>query len=115
MIAHRGRHPAPPAHAFESSRAHQPRHPFAPDAQALLPEFDMDARRTVGRSRAAMNRSDSCAQFRIRLRPCRGRPFLPRVVTAGRDAQHAAHGGDSVHGLVSPYACERRDGVAPVS
>jgi hypothetical protein len=42
-------------------------------------------------------------------------PFLPRVVTAGGDAQHAAHGDNSVHGLVSPYECERRDGVAPVS
>jgi hypothetical protein len=93
----------------------RPCHSLAPDPQALRLELGVDPWHAVGRVRAAMNRGDSHAQFTIRLSPRRGRPFLPRVVTAGGDAQHAIHGGNSVHGLVSPYECERRDGVAPVS
>jgi hypothetical protein len=42
-------------------------------------------------------------------------PLQPRVVAAGGDAQHAAHGYNGVHGLVGPYELQRRDGVAPVS
>jgi hypothetical protein len=114
-IAHGGDNPPAPADAVKPRRVHQPCHPLAPDPQALRLELGVNPRHAIGLARAAMNRGDSCAQFQIRLRPCRGRPLLPRVVTAGGDAQHAAHGGNSVHGLVSPYECERRDGVAPVS
>ena len=45
----------------------------------------------------------------------RRRPLLPRVITTGGDAQYAAHRGRVMHGLVSPYELERRDGVEPVS
>src|ERR1700693_3270050 len=103
MIAHRGRHPATPTHALESGRTPQPRHSFAPNAQALLPEFDLDARRTVGGARALMNLCDPRAEFGICPDARRGRPPEPRVIAAGGDTQYAAHCNNRVHGLVGPY------------
>ena len=47
--------------------------------------------------------------------PVGRRALAPRIVAAGGDAQYAAHGNNGVHGLVSPYEPERRDGVEPVS
>ena len=62
-----------------------------------------------------MNRRDPRAEFGIRPGTRRRRPRQPRVITAGGDAQYAAHRGNRMHGLVSPYEPERRDGVEPVS
>jgi hypothetical protein len=62
-----------------------------------------------------MNLCDSLAQRGICASACRGRALEPRVITAGGDTEHAADGGDPMHGLVSPYEFERRDGVVPVS
>jgi len=62
-----------------------------------------------------MNRRDLRAKFAIRPGSRRRRPLLPRVITAGGDPQYAAHRGSMMHGLVSPYELERRDGVEPVS
>src|SRR5271155_1295660 len=113
-IAHRGYDPVAPAHAGQPSCAHQSRHAFDPHPNALLCKLDMNARRAVGGTRATMDLGDLRAQLGVRASACRGRAFQPRIVTAGGDAQHAARGGYRIHGLVSPYECERRDGVAPV-
>ena len=114
-IAHRGNDPVAPAHAAQPDRAHQPCNALDAHANALLCKLDLNARRAVGGARATMDLDDPRAQFGVRTSPCRGRAPAPRVIATGGDAQHAAHRGNPVHGLVSPYECERRDGVAPVS
>ena len=62
-----------------------------------------------------MDLRDPRAQLAIRPGPRRGRAPKPRIKPTGGDAQRAAHGCNPMHGLVSPYEFERRDGVAPVS
>ena len=62
-----------------------------------------------------MDLGDLGAQPGIRAGAGRGWAFKPRVVAAGGDAQHAAHGSYLMHGLVGSYELERRDGVGAVS
>ena len=93
---------------------HQPRYPLAPDVNPLGGQFRMNPRSSIGGARALMNGRDLRAEFGIRSGACRRRPRESGVVAAGEDAQYAAHCGDRVHGLVSPYEPERRDGVEPV-
>ena len=75
----------------------------------------MDAWRAVGGARVVMNLCDPRTQFGIGARLCARRSLEPRIIAAGGDGQRAAHRGNRMNGLVSPYECERRDGVAPVS
>src|SRR5208282_5450981 len=45
----------------------------------------------------------------------RGRTLLPRIVPAGGDAQHTAHGGDRINGPVCAHESVPLDGTAFVS
>src|SRR5271169_6298026 len=62
-----------------------------------------------------MNRANARGECRIRPGSCGRRPLEPRIVAAGGDSQHPAHGGNPVHGLIRAHELERRDGTEPVS
>src|SRR3970040_2100073 len=54
------------------------------------------ARPTVRAVGLLVDLVDSLLQLRVSLGPCRGRALAPRIVAAGGDLQHAAHGGNRV-------------------
>jgi hypothetical protein len=62
-----------------------------------------------------MDLRDQCAQLASAAPPRRERTRASRIIAAGGDSQHAAHGGNLMQGLVGSYECERRPGVALVS
>src|SRR5215469_520727 len=57
----------------------------------------------------------SSRQHRVSPGPPRRGSMSPRVVPAGGDAQHPAHGGDGVVGLLSLHELERLYRLDPVS
>src|SRR6266849_2468441 len=83
--------------------------------EAARREFSVDARRAVRAARHPVNRVNVRRQLHIGPRPRRQRSLPPRVVPAGGDTQHAAHGGDRMDGLVCGHELESLDGIALVS
>jgi len=101
--------------ALDPSLPHQPRHPLARAANALLPQLGVDPRRPVGPPRVHVDPADPLRQDAVRSRPPRRRSLSPHVVPAGGDAQHPAHGGDRVHGRLSLHELVRRYRLDPFS
>ena len=65
-----------------------------------LDKFGMDARAAIGPVRGRVNGADALDQRGVVCRARRRRPFRPRIVAAGGDVQHTAHGGDWINGPV---------------
>ena len=114
-IAARGCDEGPAAHPHQAGRLHEPGDALAAHKGALRGQFGMDAGRPIGLAGAGVDRADLLGEGRVGLGPNRARAGLPRVVPAGRDAQHLAHGGDAVGGLVGLHALESVLGIEPVS
>lgn len=101
LIAHGRAERVATAHALQAGAPHEPGDPLAPDMKPAVRELGVDAWHAVGAARLTMNRLDLGAQLHIGPRPRGQRPLAPRGVPAGGDAQHAAHGGDRMDGLVA--------------
>src|SRR5262245_50391388 len=114
-IASRRGDPFAPAHALHAGGAHEPRHSLAPDTDPPGGQLRLHSRRPIGSARLEVNGENRPRQLGVALRPRRERPVLPRVVPAGGDPEHAAHGGDRVVGLVAFHEFESRDGIDVVS
>ena len=70
---------------------HQPLHPLAPDADAVLdPQLGVDPRAAVHATVLSMNRLDLLDQERVRERPIRRRTGGPLVVARTADLQQLA-------------------------
>ena len=102
-IAHGRGHKTAAADAGETGDFHQPSEALAADGQASLDKFGMDARAAIGPVRGRVNGADALDQRSVACRARRRRPFRPRIVTAGGDAQHTAHGGDRKNGPVCAH------------
>ena len=103
------------AHALQACFAHQASDAFASHASAPIAQFGVDTRRAVGAARALVDGTDLFDQHRVLSLSPRGGSFAPRVVAAGGDAQHSAHGGNGEFGLVRFYEREDLPGTSPVS
>src|SRR5579863_2902016 len=114
-IPHGGGYPWAPADAVKTRGLHQSRYPLAADVKSFGGQFRMNPRSSIGGARVLMNGRDPRAQCGIHSGARRRWPREARIVATGGDAQYTAHGNNGVHGLVSPYEPERRDGVEPVS
>ena len=90
------RRPAPLAAAdtLQSGQSHQAGHPLSADPKPLIDQLGMDPGYSLGGRGTVMNRPDPLQQRCIGHGPRRGRPMLPRVISAGGDAQQTAHRGD---------------------
>lgn len=64
--------------------------------------------------RGRVNGADALDQRRVAFRASRRRPFRPRIIAAGGDAQHPAYG-DRKNGPVCAHESEPLDGTAFVS
>jgi hypothetical protein len=110
----RGHEPAA-AYADQSRRCHQSGHALAADANPILPQFGMDARRAICAVRGSMR----CANVRehngIRLSAPRRFALRPCIIAAGGDTQEPAHGGDRIDGLVFAHESESLGGILFVS
>ena len=78
------------ADAGKTCLAHQTGDALLTDADALVLEFGMDARRPIRAFRGRINRADTLDQHGIVLGAPRQRALRPRIIPAGGDAQHAA-------------------------
>src|SRR5215213_11299569 len=85
-----GPQPASPNTAPELRPAHEPRHPLPGAADAYGPELRVYPRCSVGRAAVAVDDLYLLGEHRIEAGPLGGRPSPPSVVTAARDAKHAA-------------------------
>src|SRR2546425_253628 len=115
LVAHRRVERSPPTHALHAGGPHEPGDALAADLKAARREFSVDARRAVRAARHPVNRVNVRRQLHIGPRPRRQRSLPPRVVPAGGDTQHAAHGGDLVDSLVCGHELESLDGIVLVS
>src|ERR1700704_3922937 len=114
-IPHGGGYPWAPADALKACGLHQSRYPLAAAARSFGARFRLNWGSPIGGARVLMNGRDSRAECCIGPGARRRWPHESRVVAAGGDAPYTAHGKNGVHGLVSPYDPDRRDGVEPVS
>src|SRR5882724_5846944 len=115
LVSHRRVERFPAAHALDAGVPHEPGDTLAADLDAARREFSVDAWRAVRAARHPVNRIDVRRQLHIGPRPRRQRSLPPRVVPAGGDTQHAAHGGDWMDGLVCGHELESLDGIVLVS
>src|SRR5437660_3433695 len=115
LVAHRRVERFPTAHALHAGGPHEPGDALAADLEAARREFSVDAWCAVRAARHPVNRVDVRRQLHIGPRPRRQRALPPRVVPAGGDTQHAAHGGDLMDGLVCGHELESLDGIVLVS
>ena len=114
LIAHR-RTELPAADSLQTHGPHQASDTLPADPDALRRQVRADPGRAVGAARLAVDDLDLRREFHIGPRPRRQRPLPPRVVPAGGDTQHPAHGGDAMDGLVCRHELESLDGIALVS
>src|SRR5438094_851281 len=115
LVSHRRVERFPTAHALHAGGPHEPGDALAADLEAARREFSVDAWCAVRAARHPVNRVDVRRQLPIGPRPRRQRALPPRVVPAGGDTQHAAHGGDLMDGLVCGHELESLDGIVLVS
>ena len=66
-------------------------------------------------ARLLVKGADLLEQLLILPTSCTRHAPLPRVVPAGGDAQHLAHGGEGMGGLIRLHELEPFDGIEPVS
>ena len=114
--AHRRHRPLAPTDAPQAGLLEQPRDPLAADAHARRAQIAMNPRRAI-RARATRRwKSRICSSSVASSRAARlAPPRAPRVVPAGGDAQHAAHGGEGMGGLMRLHEFEPFGGIEPVS
>jgi hypothetical protein len=79
-----------------SSASAMRRHPFAADPGADPAELAVDARRSIGRSRALVDVADGVGQIGVINTAWRWRPTGPDVVVAAGDLGDPAQGFDRV-------------------
>src|SRR6185437_10118750 len=101
--------------ALQTSATHQARYAFGAHAYALLGEFGMHPRPSVGRTRALMNVADALEQLPVHLCPRRGCTIAPCVKAAGGDPQQPTHGCHRIGGLIRSHEFESLSGVEWVS
>src|SRR5206468_5547504 len=114
-IANRGLPSLAATDAFQARRSHQAGDALAADVGPLGPQFGMDPRCPIGSSRSLVDGSDPFRQRLIFLRPRRKGTISPPVVPAGGDIQHAAHGGDRMHGPVLLHEAEDFGGTVSLA
>ena len=114
-IAPRGATTLTPANADDAVQAHQPCHPVVADAHTQVLEVGMYLGCSVDFARALMQLYDLLPEERVASRSCRRCAFAPRIVPAGGDLQHAAHGGDAIGGLMRLHEREDLEGAVSVS
>ena len=103
------------ADALQIGALHQAGHSLAAYAHAVIGQFSVDARRSIRAFGASVDRADAVRQLRIRTSPRRRWSLQPRIVAAGGDAQHSAHGGYWIPGPVHLDELEDPGGIEPVS
>lgn len=106
---------APAAHTSQSCHSHEPRHTLPANALASISQIAENTRCAVRLARSLVARNDLGYEKSIVCRSLRYRPFQPRVVSAARDAEHAAQCRKWEHGLVIPHEPEDPSGIVPVS
>lgn len=94
----------------DAANAHQTCHAFAADADAFINEFSVYSRTPVRRSRSTRDRFNPIAQNNVVLSMLRRRTNHPRVETACRNPEDAAHRVNRIHGLVRSHESEDRFG-----
>jgi hypothetical protein len=114
-IARRGGDPLAATHALHAGRPHEPGHPLAADVDPLGRQLGMHPGRSVRPPGLEVDGVDRHRQLGVALRPRRRSAVLPRIVPAGGDPQHPAHGGDAIGGPVTFHEFESRDGIDVVS
>src|SRR5690606_5101423 len=115
LVSPRREDPTAPTDASEAGGAHQTGHTLAADADIAVAKRTVNTRRSVGAVRFGVNRFNRLGQVCI-LSGSLGRSSSPpRIIPAGGDAQHAAHGSDRKLGLVRTYETEDRSGIESVS
>ncbi len=84
-IGHGGAHEAAARDPAQAPRAHQTRHPLAPNMQAvLIGELGMNARDPIAPVRAPMDLVDLRRQRDVLQRPLRQRALIPSIKSAHR-------------------------------
>src|SRR6185437_549779 len=97
------------ANPLQAKLAQEASDALASHAHADLAQLEMDPRRTVDAMRGGMDLADPFTQGCIASGSRRGWPPQPRMVAAGGDTQHTAHGGDRIDGLVRLHESESLD------
>jgi hypothetical protein len=99
-------------------RGFNPHHPKDPSYYPLLVHLARTGQILRLKNRPG-NVHDSKGAESVRSARTTRHPPAPKAVVPAthnnRRGRRPAHGGNRMHGLVNPYECERRDGVAPVS
>ena len=111
----RGARASASAHPSQARLAHETSHPFAAHPAPAGHQLGMDPRRPIGATRALVDGPDCAPQRLLALRTKRTPTASPRVVPAGGDAQHPAHRGHPMMGLIRLHELEDFARTEPVS
>ena len=114
-LAARGARAPATAHPGQAGLTHQPSHALATHRASVAVQLGMDPRHPVGASRTLVDGPNRPAQLLVALGATRTPTASPRVVPAGGDAQHSAHRGHPMMGLVCLHEREDLPGIVPVS
>ena len=115
VIHTRGAGAPAPTDPGQAGLVHQTCHPLAAYPQAAGGQLRMHPRHPVGASGSLVDRPDRPAQLLVAPPTNRPPSASPRVVPAGGDAQHPAHRGHPMIGLVCLHEIEDLPGTVPVS
>jgi hypothetical protein len=110
----RGRPPAA-THALDPFLAHEATDALLTHALSSLMELGMNAWPAIGTIRPLVDRPNLLPQLGITPGSRARSTLSPRVVAAGGDIQHSAHGGDRIHGLMRSHEPEDFGGIPVVS
>ena len=111
----RGARAPAPAHPGQARLAHQPRDAFAAHPASAREQLRVHSRHPVRAMRIAVDAANHRAQLLVATGPTRPSTTSPRGVPAGGDAQHPAHRGHPMTGLVCAHEPEDLPGTEPVS
>ena len=111
----RGARAPAPADPDQARLSHQPSNAFTAHPTSAFHQLGVYPRHPVGPSRIVVDTANHCSQLLVASGTTRRPTASPRVVPAGGDAQHSAHRGHPMMGLVRLHELEDLPGIVPVS